>query len=275
MILKKIGKILNLNGKRGKSRLDLLKTFPLFKPYSSGKYTDRAELSILAINELIPLLGILAKESSSSRAKFIGIDDISNQDSIYYSDILKALFDKHQSDKASASHMYHILYAFLIPNPEKVKKIFEIGLGTNNTDVVSNMGQEGKPGASLRSFRELCPNAQIYGADVDKRILFNEDRITTFYVDQTNDATFFDLDKKISDDFDLMIDDGLHSVNANIRSLTFFLTKIKVGGWAVIEDIGDAAIPLWELVGCMLDDRFESYIFKTEHSIVFAVKKVN
>ena len=57
---------------------------------------------------------------------------------------------------------------------KSVNKIFEIGLGTNNIDIVSTMGKKGHPGASLRAFRDFCPNAEIYGADFDSRILFQE-----------------------------------------------------------------------------------------------------
>ena len=64
--------------------------------------------------------------------------------------------------------------------------IFELGLGTNNTDVAYNMGPSGRPGASLKSWKEFLPNSMIYGADIDKIVLFNEDRIKTFYCDQTN-----------------------------------------------------------------------------------------
>jgi SAM-dependent methyltransferase len=275
MIFKKIEKLLNLNGKRGKSKLDLLKTFPLYKPYSSGKYLDRANLTVLAINELIPLLVKLGYYTSKNRVKHIGVDDVSTKKSLDYSNNLKDIFNRNNSDKAAEANLYHLLYAFLLPNQEALEKIFEIGLGTNNVDVVSNMGANGHPGASLRSFREFFPNAEIYGADVDKRILFSERKIKTFHVDQTDDATFLELDKSIPDDFDLMIDDGLHSVNANIRSLLFFLRKIKVGGFAVVEDIGESALPLWELVGSMLDEKFESFIYTTSKSQVFVVKKLS
>ena len=71
-----------------------------------------------------------------------------------------------------------------------IRNIFEIGLGTNYKNIVSNMGINGKPGASLRAFRDYCPNASVFGADIDKRILFEEERIKTFYVDQTDPVTF-------------------------------------------------------------------------------------
>ncbi|MDB9839765.1 hypothetical protein OAC57_05685 [Planktomarina temperata] len=69
------------------------------------------------------------------------------------------------------------------------RKIFEIGLGTNNVDIVSAMGTEGKPGASPRAFRDFWPEAQLIGADFDARILFSEDRIETYFVDQTKPKT--------------------------------------------------------------------------------------
>ena len=72
---------------------------------------------------------------------------------------------------------------------EEISNLLEIGLGSNNTDLVSSMGKEGKPGASLRAFRDFCINAEVIGADIDKRILFKEDRIKTFYVDQTNNSS--------------------------------------------------------------------------------------
>ena len=49
------------------------------------------------------------------------------------------------------------------------------------------MSSNGKPGASLRVWRDYFYNAEIYGADIDKTN-FSEKRIKTFFVDQ--------LDKK-------------------------------------------------------------------------------
>ena len=69
-------------------------------------------------------------------------------------------------------------------------RIFELGLGSNNPDVLSNMGVFGAPGASLRGWRELFPHALVYGADIDRRILFEEDRIKTFYCDQLDHLRF-------------------------------------------------------------------------------------
>ena len=152
--------------------------------------------------------------------------------------------------------------------------MLEIGLGTYNDDIVSHMGADGRPGASLRAFRDFLPNARIYGADVDARILFREERIETFFVDQTDPPSFADLERAVPPILDLVIDDGLHSPNANLATLRFGLTKIKVGGWVVVEDIAAAAVPVWEVVAALLPDSHRAFILQAQSTVVFAVQRL-
>ena len=49
------------------------------------------------------------------------------------------------------------------------------------------MGLSGRPWACVRGWRDLSPNALVYGADIDRNILFEEDRIKTFYCDQLDE----------------------------------------------------------------------------------------
>ena len=70
---------------------------------------------------------------------------------------LKFYFNKYKSDK-SLNHNYHLIYGALFPDTNKVKKILEIGLGTNNEKLISNMGKNGSPGASVRAFRDFFKN---------------------------------------------------------------------------------------------------------------------
>jgi hypothetical protein len=114
------------------------------------------------------------------------------------------------------------------------------------------MGENGIPGASLRALRDFLPNARIFGADIDEPILFKEDRIKTYYVDQTQPASFNDLSLRLgSDGFDLVIDDGLHAPNANIATLAFALHILKPNGWFVVEDIKRESLPIWETVSAL------------------------
>lgn len=258
----------------GQTKLNIIWTFPFFVPYSAGNYQDKARLTIEAINQIFPLLSSLAKTLNNKELAVQNIESLSeDQHNKSSSTALKELLDEHGSDKAN-HHNYHHLYGAILRDKLEIKNIFEIGLGTNNTDVVSNMGSNGKPGASLRAFSDYCTNALVFGADVDKRILFDDKRIKTFFVDQTKSDTFNQILEKIPNNFDLVIDDGLHSPNANIASLEFGLKIVKAGGWVVVEDISEASICLWQTVAALLPNTYEPYIFSANKGGVFAVKRL-
>jgi hypothetical protein len=148
------------------------------------------------------------------------------------------VFKEKKSDK-STFHNYTTLYNFLFSEHiSKEINFFEVGLGTNNTDVPSNMGPNGTPGASLYAFREYFKNANVCGADVDRRILFEDQGIWTFYVDQTNPKTIEELWNSFEDTkFDIIVDDGLHDYNANITFFENSIHMLKDGGIYIIEDI--------------------------------------
>ncbi len=252
--------------------LDVLQTFPAFRPYSPGSYKDRVGITITTINQTIPFLSSLAASVGAPRLEAIPVETVpSSRDDREASNELKKFFDKYGSDKADG-HDYHHLYGQLLRNREKVKGVLEIGLGTNNLNVVSNMGRGGKPGASLRAFRDFLPNARVYGADIDRGILFKDDRIETYYVDQTDPASFENLGKSIPNDLDLVIDDGLHSPNANIETLRFGLSKIRAGGSVIIEDVGADALAIWEVVSAILPKHYHSALYRAKGGYLFAVK---
>lgn len=148
------------------------------------------------------------------------------------------IFEKNKSDK-STFHNYTTFYNCIFSKfIGKNINFFELGLGTNNIDVPSNMGASGKPGASLYSFKEYFKNANICGADIDRRILFQDDGIWTFYVDQRNPKDIEYLWDNFEDTkFDIIIDDGLHEYSSNITFFENSIHMLKDGGIYIIEDI--------------------------------------
>ena len=256
----------------GSSRLNVVKTFPLFEARGWGFYSDRAPLTIDSVNETIPALlslcepqseeGGLIERLSQALSRTDGPDELR----------LRDLFLKYGSDK-SMPHDYYKIYSELLRAIEVPRKLFEIGLGTNNRNIVSTMGISGQPGASLRAFRDFCPECEVIGADVDRAALFSEERIRTFHLDQTKSATFDAISDEVGWDFDLMIDDGLHSPHANLRSLRFFLSRIREGGFAVIEDIYERSVPIWLLASQLLGEEFESALISTSEAHMFVVRK--
>lgn len=154
---------------------------------------------------------------------------------------LCAIMTSFGSDKGDGRHNYTTLYSKLF-SPLKNEKInlFELGIGTNFTDIPSNMGLEGKPGASLYGWDLFFPYANIYGADIDKRILFHDGKIKTFYCDQRDEKAIKDLfsqDELKDTTFDIMIDDGLHEFDASLNFLLKSIDKLNKGGIYVIEDL--------------------------------------
>ena len=137
------------------------------------------------------------------------------------------------------------------------------------------MSSHGSPGASLRAFRDYLPSAQIYGADVDRGILFDDERISTFFVDQTDLDSFSALSAAVPAELDLIIDDGLHSPNANLATLVFGLNRLKVNGHFLVEDIRPEALPIWQLVSAaLLPSDYESEVIATENQLLFLVRRL-
>lgn len=242
----------------------------LFAPYGAGDPQARIALALQSASQTLPLLAQLSRDCAGQQTQELTASEFcklfdGQQGAVH----LQRLFFENGSDKATF-HNYHFVYGSLFRQPSSVRNLLEIGLGTNNLDVVSNMGKDGKPGASLRAFREYLPNADIFGADVDKRVLFQEDRIRTFYVDQTNLESFSEL-AQLDLQFDLIIDDGLHSPNANIAVLLFGLKRLAPRGWIVIEDIRTEAVPVWRIVGSLLSARYRSFLVEAERGFLFAV----
>jgi hypothetical protein len=250
---------------------------PIHAPASRGDAEVLSRLTLQCANELVPALrGLFASVGRSALAPVEVADFVASRGhASSTADLLKDVFTRHGSDKAT-QHRYYILYDYILRNRPSIDRVFEIGLGTNNTDVVSNMEAHGRPGASLRAFREWLPAASIYGADIDRRILFAEDRIKTFWVDQTDPTSFAAIGEALpGDGFDLMIDDGLHAPYANVLSLQFFLPRLKIGGWAVVEDIRREAVPVWQIVQAMLPSTYESFVVSESSSwmSLFAVRR--
>lgn len=140
----------------------------------------------------------------------------------------------------SGRHSYTPLYSELFgPLKNKALRVFELGLGTNNPNIPSSMGVKGQPGASLRGWRDYFPNAMIFGADIDRDILFEEDRISTFYCDQCDPVKIAEMwrNAELQEDFDIIIEDGLHYPPANICFFESSIHKLKKGGYYIIEDV--------------------------------------
>ena len=172
------------------------------------------------------------------------------------------IMGRNQSDKGHQNitecwHNFTTFYYSIFKELRENKlRIFELGLGTNNTNLPSNMGKNGRPGASLYGWDEFFPNSKIFGADIDTNILFNTDKIKTFYCDQRNShiIKYMWNEPELQENFDIIIEDGLHTFNANVCFFENSIHKLNPNGYFIIEDICKAEehlfidkIKEWEL----------------------------
>lgn len=136
-----------------------------------------------------------------------------------------ALFDKHGSDKGTARHRYGSLYGEITDGRE-IGRVLEIGV---------------YEGASLLAWAEAWPAATVYGVDVTTQYLKEEcEAHPRIFVEQ-GDATqsvILDARPVLREQFyDLIVDDGDHSCDSQLRALDVFRPLLAPGGAYVVEDV--------------------------------------
>jgi hypothetical protein len=141
---------------------------------------------------------------------------------------LQQLGEHYKTDKADIHHtfsgksyldMYEECFWF---NRDNIKCILEIGVLGGN---------------SLKMWRDYFPNSKVWGLDIDpKSDRDYGDRINVIIGDQIDENTISKIAP--NEQFDLVIDDGSHIVDHIITSFDILWSRIKSGGFYVIEDLG-------------------------------------
>lgn len=190
--------------------------------------------------------------------------------------LLRTALDDQGSDKGSYPG-YSLLYAALLLEKRRDDiRILEVGLGTNNISIPSNMGRSGRPGASLRAWKSAIPSASIVGLDVDEKVLFQDVGISTFRVDQLQPSTWDAVPANALDGkFDLIIDDGLHAPIANLNTLGAVASLLRPGGVIVIEDVPKRALPIWSILNALGFQSFEMRCIKFDRAFCIVLGQRN
>ena len=160
------------------------------------------------------------------------------------------LFEKYKADKCPAIHHSYssFYYELLSPFKYEIKNMLEIGIG--NLPLMQNIVSEGYiPGASIKAWRDFFINATIYAVDILPEVLFEDDRIKTYQVDQSSADSIRSFIKTIKSEtsedfvFDYIIDDGSHIIDHMIISGYEFSKFLKKDGIYIIEDIQKKYFP--------------------------------
>lgn len=137
---------------------------------------------------------------------------------------LESLIDDSITDKNSL-HSYLPVYEYkLAPRRESVKRVLEIGV---------------QRGGSMKLWAEYFPNAEIWGMDVQEGIpscCVGNPRIkilqaNAYDVNVVNEFT------KHTIQFDVIIDDGPHTLESMVFFTKYYTQLLAPGGVMICEDI--------------------------------------
>jgi hypothetical protein len=155
---------------------------------------------------------------------------------------LVSLIDNTETDKNTV-HSYLELYETLLsPKKNTAKNILEIGIGDFKE----------KNGGSIKLWKAYFPNAKIYALDIlpKNRVLdeiINDERVVLFTSTNAYDEKFFNeniLKKNLK--FDLMLDDGPHTLESMKTFIRLYSKVMTDDGILIIEDI--QSIDWWPIL---------------------------
>lgn len=146
---------------------------------------------------------------------------MSSQGEIETVDLLSRIGSQYGTDKVH--HGFSAFYDhYLRAQRKRVAKVFEIGI---------------YGGASLYMWRDYFPNAVIHALDLDRVKLDGADRITTYTGDQSDRGLLQSIVENAGTDFDLILDDGGHTMSQQQTSLGALFPHVRPGGYYVVEDL--------------------------------------
>lgn len=240
--------------------------------YNSATFAKRffKPRSYLFILRLIPLFISLRRIRANNESRR-SVSDIESRVK------LEELLQRYGSDKATMHDYWKVYENVFATSQDGVGILLEVGMGTNNPLIPSNMGGYFTPGGSLRAWQAYFSNFEILGADIDREILFTEGRIKTFWLDQIRKETFSDLHEYLkSRSLDFVIIDGLHQPFADLNTLVELVPYLKKDGHIFVEDIEPShSIKLfWELVRLLLPKGYSGTLLRQKGGLIFDLRRL-
>lgn len=169
--------------------------------------------------------------------------------------------DKYGSDKGTYGNYATKIYDALLSSQQcSARNVLEVGIGSLSLGVPSNMqawlaqphnptwrgiggllrdtvtpGIVYGPGASLRAWLEVFPFANVTGLDVDLEALVRGPRLRSHLCNTLNTTQVRGVLHGAA--FDLIVDDGLHTILAQRATLRALWPYLLRGGYYIIEDV--------------------------------------
>lgn len=151
---------------------------------------------------------------------------------------LNELMVKYGTDKQRDVHNYVQFYEQYFTKLKKEKlKILEIGIYRPPINGHASVG------ASLKTWQDYFVNSKIYGVDLGTFKDVDSDRIQTIVANQETRYKIGDINglndviENFGSDYDVIIDDGGHTMLQQQLTLGFMFKFLKPKGLFIIEDL--------------------------------------
>ena len=154
---------------------------------------------------------------------------------------LSRLADECGTDKGPADHGFTQFYeGFFAPLRDLPIRFFEIGV---------------YKGCSLCLWEKYFTKAEIFGVDIVDVSQFETPRVKTFIADQADRRLLADFVRKYGPTFDVILDDGGHTMSQQQISFGFLFRCVKPGGIYIIEDVHTSLREMYPEYGAEKDGR--------------------
>lgn len=154
----------------------------------------------------------------------------------------KLVTDKYMGELQFHSYIENFYGNLFPPRKERTLTLLEIGIAG---------------GGSLWLWEEYFKNAHIYAIDPDHHMHLKferQPRIHTFVGDAYDPLTIASIHTM----FDIIIDDGPHTLDSQIKFIDGYLPKVNPGGLLIIEDIASEAF--LSILGEHIPDQYQNRI---------------
>lgn len=127
-----------------------------------------------------------------------------------------------QFDTDKYEHGFIDVYEPYFNNLKDIKHVLEIGVYN---------------GGSLQYLSTKFPDAKIYGIDIENKTHYDTDKITTYIVNQEDRDSLNKFLEETDVEFDVIIDDGGHTMKQQQVSFGVLFKRLKKGGLYILEDL--------------------------------------
>jgi hypothetical protein len=97
-------------------------------------------------------------------------------------------------------------------------------------------------GGSLKYLSDKFKDGNIYGIDIEDKTQYDEERVKTYIVNQEDRDSLNGFLKEVDVEFDIIIDDGGHTMKQQQVSFGILFKRLKKGGIYILEDLHTSRI---------------------------------